>query len=173
MLDSIWLVDVLYGVAVEDTLAFAGGNNLHIYSVADPANVHEVASWRPPYGVSRLCYSAPYLYATCYDAGVCILETVMTGLAEEHSLLKSEAGVRAWPTVTQGALWIECRGRLTGQPRCYDVSGAAVCASLQATSCGDGLWLLDLSQLPNGVYGVGGTLDGRILIQKIVKPERR
>ena len=66
-----------------DSLVFVGGTWIHVVDASDPRNLRVVGTWTPPYLVRRLEYHAPYLYAACYEAGVCILETVQVGVGEE------------------------------------------------------------------------------------------
>jgi len=69
-------------VLVGDTMLFIGGDLMHVVNVADPLDPREIATWRPPRWIRRVTFNAPYVYAACYEAGVCVLETVVAGLAE-------------------------------------------------------------------------------------------
>ncbi len=96
VLDSVYAEKWWNDIVVDDSLAFAGGTWVQVLDVSDPRNMRLVGSWAPPYLVRRLEYRAPYLYAACYEAGVCILKTAQVSISEEHG--------RARPEVRSGAL---------------------------------------------------------------------
>jgi len=153
-LDSIWMVDVLNGVAVADTLAFAGGNDLHVYSVADPTNIQEVGNWRPPYAVSRLYYRPPHLYASCFNAGICILETTLVGISEDDGVRVETGLLRLSPNPARLGAWVRRSVELAvrGQWSLLDMTGKVVLAgSLQP---GQSRTWLDLKGTSAGVYVV-------------------
>jgi hypothetical protein len=83
VIDSLYLEQWWNDVAVADSLVFVGGTWIHVADASDPRNLRVVGTWTPPYLVRRLEYHTPYLYAACYEAGVCILETVQVGVGEE------------------------------------------------------------------------------------------
>jgi len=85
VIDSLYLEQWWNDVALEDSLVFAGGTWIHVVDASDPRNLRVVGTWTPPYLVRRLEYRTPYLYAACYEGGVCILETVQVGVGEELS----------------------------------------------------------------------------------------
>jgi hypothetical protein len=89
VLDSLYLTDTLWwnDVVVVGSLAYVGGERVWVVDVSDPQNLRLVpgVSWTPPYEVRRLVYAPPHLYAACYEAGVCVLETVQVGVGEELS----------------------------------------------------------------------------------------
>jgi hypothetical protein len=164
------------GVALVDRLLYVGGDIVHVVDVADPLHPVEVGTWIPPYETRRLCYAAPYLYAASYDAGVCILETVPTGLEESPEKGGITKEVRLSPSVTTGRIAVETRsgpGELTLS--LYDASGAKV-KELQASTARSGIRLrveLDLSGFPDGIYFVSLKGKDRSFTTKVVKTKGR
>ena len=164
------------GIALVDTLLYVGGDILHVLDVTDPLNPTEVATWLPPYETRRLCYAAPYLYAASYDAGVCILETVPTGLEE----LPEKGGItkEVWlsPSVTTGRIAVETRSGPNGLTlSLYDACGAKV-MELQASAARSGTRIqfeLNLSGFPDGIYFVSLKGNDRSFTTKVVKTKGR
>jgi hypothetical protein len=159
VLDSLHLTDTLWwnDIVVVDSVAFVGGERVWGVGVSDPGNLRLVPglAWAPPYTVRRLAYSAPYVYAACYDAGVCILETTATALAEHGSGEGLKGTVRVGPSPTRGRVDIvlgEASTR-TVSARVLDIAGKEV---MRRRVCSDaGRVTIDLSELPAGVYFVG------------------
>jgi hypothetical protein len=112
------------GVALIGKLLYVGGDIMHVLDVSDPLDPVEVASWLPPYDITRLSYSEPWLYAACYDAGVCVLETLQLGIQEPspravRRMKPMPTVVRraAWKSVTSGAVVFDAMGRRVTQAR--------------------------------------------------------
>jgi hypothetical protein len=68
-----------YDVLAVDSLLYFGGLDFRVLSLADPGHPVEIGRYSTPYRVRKLFYSAPYVYAACLNAGVCIFETTSTG----------------------------------------------------------------------------------------------
>jgi hypothetical protein len=164
------------GVALVGTLLYVGGDLLHVLDVSDPLSPTEVTAWRPPYDARRLVYDSRYLYAACYEAGVCILETMPTGIGEriEKGGVTSQFSVS--PSITDGPVVIKTDSRVMSTDVClYDAAGARVNekqTGVRRDESGFCLWL-DLSSLPDGVYFVNLHGDERSFTTKVVKTKGR
>ncbi|MBM3316143.1 T9SS type A sorting domain-containing protein, partial [candidate division WOR-3 bacterium] len=140
-------------VALVDTVAYIGGWQLKTVSVADPRQPYEIGSrWSPPsYYVPRLTCVEPHLYVACSDGGVCILETLQTGVGELGGCLLP-ARVLASPSVTRGMVVLDLSSiHLPCELTVYDVLGAEVArqvlrqnrtAQVDLTARSDGVYLL-------------------------------
>jgi len=149
VLDSVIVPRTMHDVVVVDTIAYCAGWEMATVSVADPRNLRRLPDgWAPPSWMRRVVSVPPYLYACCTEGGVCILETLQTGVSE-GSTQSPRGQVRVVPTVTAGRVRF-----LGGDARpwhgavvVFDASGAQVARA--ATDC-DGE--VDLTNAPGGVY---------------------
>jgi hypothetical protein len=154
VIDSLWLTDTLWwnDVAVNGSLAYVGGERVLTVDISDPVNLRVRGTLVPPYLVQRLFYAAPYIYAACYEAGVCVLETVQVGMSEELSRARlverpgrvcpnpayQFAAVRAGPDL-ESAVMRDVLGRLV---RTFKPSGAVF--TMDLTGLGAGLYFIEL-----------------------------
>ncbi|MFO7689440.1 MAG: hypothetical protein R6W83_02640 [Cryobacterium sp.] len=167
-LDSVYVERTMFDVAVIDTITYVGGWVMRAVSIADPLNLRVLDYlWVPPSQyIRRLVQSPPYVYVCATDGGVCIMETLATGLSERTNGEAEGSEVKLVPSHGGGRL------RLSGPtPRSLsitvsDVAGRTVCRKTLRLPA-----VLDLTALPDGVYFVGaGT--GRS-VGKYVKSTRR
>ena len=163
------------GIELVDSLLYIGGDILHVVSVADPLNPREVGYWYPPWKIRRLLYDARYLYAACWNAGVCILETTSTGLEER---VLSDLGVnylKATPTITAHKVALEVAVAVWPvKASVYDIAGNKLkSVEYQKSSSSFSRWELDLSEFPAGVYIVCLEDRNRKFSAKVVKTKRR
>ncbi len=171
VLDSVIVPRTMHDVAVVDTIAYCAGWEMAFVSVADPRNLHRLPDrWVPPSWIRRVIYAPPYIYTCCTDGGVCIHETLETGISEEAK--RSVVGqVTVAPTVTTG--WVRFLTNdaepWQGQVTVYDATGAQ-CA---VTSGFNGSRNIDLSSAPGGVYLLRLKTDKGSSIVKVVKTARR
>jgi len=160
----------------DDTLAAVSGDYVHLINVRDPLNPREVCRWTPPSDVPRLSYVAPYLYVACWDAGVCVLETTQTGVAETRPTAGRPAMIRAMPTVTAGRLRVVAAdGKSVSDLRLYDIAGKEVMRAAMGLGkpAASSVLTLDLAGLPTGVYVLKGIVGRQATITRIVKITRR
>jgi hypothetical protein len=164
------------GIALVDTLLYVGGDIVHVVDVADPLNSVEVGTWILPGATRRLSYAAPCLYAACYEAGVCILESVPPGLEESPEKGGITKEIRLSPSVTTGRIAVEAWAGADRLSVClYDASGAKV-KELQASTARSGTRLrfeIDLSGFPDGIYFVSLKGNDRSFTTKVVKTKGR
>ena len=163
------------GVVLVGSLLYVGGDLMHIVDVADPANPVEVGSWRPPSDIRRLCYAAPYIYAAAYDAGVCVLETLQTGIAERPSVSPSERRATAYPNLTTDLVTVEVTGSdERARIELFNAAGLRVQVPgiAEDNSSGRRRWQLSLSRLPAGVYVLRILQGGSNFTVKVARTRR-
>ena len=150
---------------MDDTLAAVSGNYVHLVNVRDPLSPREVCRWSTPSGGSpHLSYVAPYLYVACSDAGVCVLETTATGVAEPKQV--ESVRTRKGATVVRGVLMIGDRGQKTGdRAELLDVSGRKVMDLKPGAN--------DVRALAPGVYFVREAQAQAQAVRKVVLTGRR
>jgi hypothetical protein len=113
------------GVALVGTRLYVGGDVMHVLDVSSPANPLEVASWRLPYDVGKLHYAEPYIYAACYDAGVCVLETLHVGLEDVAAQPQVHPCITVEPSPARQRMTVRCP--ITAQDvRVLDITGREV-----------------------------------------------
>ncbi|MBM3315308.1 hypothetical protein FJY71_05645 [candidate division WOR-3 bacterium] len=171
LLDSVSVYDITSDVIVIDTLAIVSGYKLHLFNVADPRDIRKVGEWTAPGWGRRLRYSAPYIYAGCFGAGVCILETVTVGMSER-------AGARPLPSVRLGAtlvsggveLAVQVKGGGPIGIRLFDVTGRMALTRDERGTPGDLTRLrVSVRELPAGVYLVQVRADGTVNTLRFTK----
>ena len=160
-------------MVVGESLLFAGGQTLYVIDKRDPRNLRLAGRWTPPEEFRRLLWSPPYIYAACYEAGVCILETLPTGIAERRSSDLGPRGVFAHPSVTRGALAVDL-SRPTDVIYVRDAAGRRIAGPF--TKGGDANVCrleIDLSGHPDGVYFIESATTSTTRTAKVIKTGRR
>ncbi len=159
---------------VAGSFAYVSEDVVHIVDVADPRNLRLVGTASVPYWTRRLYYSAPYLYACCAEGGVCILETIPTGVAESKPARLKGRQLALSPSVTAGWLTVSAMAVAgSSELTVYDVTGKEV-LRLSAPAQRNGLterWPVDLSRLSAGVYvlrldGSGVSQTGKVVLTR-------
>jgi hypothetical protein len=173
LVDSLHVGDFVSAVAVADTLLYIGcDQGMRVVNVADPSNPIVVGFASAPYPVWKVTYDAPYIYAVCSNAGVCVFETTQTGVAE-----RSQTGTRTrhWlgirPTVSTDAITIAWAGFGCGQVRLsvYDATGRRVARKQEPGYAFDGEAKLSLGRLAPGAYFIEVKSAQRTEIRKVLK----
>jgi hypothetical protein len=154
-LDSVPLENVMFDIAVIDTVAYVGGWAVRAVSVADPWNLRVLSyRWVPPSRyIRRLVQAPPYVYVCATDGGVCIMELAPAGVSEERPGAEVRQAGRVWPSVTRGR--VSVGGDRTGRWQMMDVTGRKV-VDLRA---GEN----DVSGLGPGVYIVRQCSSGPVV----------
>jgi len=127
VIDTLNLGDAPTDVAVVGSRAYVSGgfNWVKVVDVSDPAALKLEGTWFGPGWTRRLEYAAPYLYAACSEAGVCILETLPTGIAEPRQRIGGQA--RSGASVVRGVLFLPANGEgRIARGELLDVSGRSV-----------------------------------------------
>jgi len=102
LLDSLSVGPNTYWVEAVGTLLYTG--NRDGVRVVDAADVHDmrVRGFCPtPYTVNRLTHQSPYIYAACWEAGVCVLESTQVGIDDSivYSQRSSDVSVAPNPGI--------------------------------------------------------------------------
>lgn len=174
LLDTVPLVDFITDVVVMDTLAVVSGRKLHVFNVSDPRELRLLGTWTAPGWCHKLFYTPSYIYAACYDAGVCILETTTTSLHDDRVFRHWTSGVRVWPSVATGRVRVEADEPVRAVS-VFDAAGTRLAeGTRQLTIRRDSRrWDIDCTGLPAGVYFVEVTTREAYVTTKVVKPKGR
>ena len=170
VLDTVGIPDWKSDVIVGESLLFAGGQTLYVIDKRDPRNLRIVGRWTPPEEFRRLLWSPPYIYAACYGAGVCILETRPTGIAERHSADFGRHGGGVFPSVTRGPFAVDLDRWPADGVYVRNATGQRVAG--QFTKGGDAIVRrleMDLSGYPDGVYFIEATTTTAARTAKVIK----
>jgi hypothetical protein len=165
-------------VIVLDTLAYVGcyWNAMRVMSVADPHNMRMVGSAAVPQTAWRIAYAAPYVYAACFDGGVCIFETTTTAVDEGSGARLPSNGIRVLGSVTAGIATIELLDA-TGKEvhlQVFDIAGNRIGkADALVASRGTTRHQLDLTGEAAGVYVVRVCVGNRAYRLRITKLQPR
>ncbi len=177
VLDSLPMTDTLWwnDVVVVGSVAYVGGELIQPVDVSDPRNLRLLGEgWRPPYLVRRLCYAAPYIYAGCYEAGVCVLETTQVGVKELPRITRHREKVSVVPSITTGAVWLSMSGTPGGIEivEVYNATGSKM-KIIDGLSKPELVCRLDLSEDPAGVYIVRLKAGDKTFTARVIKTQGR
>ena len=153
-IDSINLGHTARGLAVVDTVVYATSlGNLYAVNVVDLHQPRVVGTGALPYDAKRIAYAEPYLYVACWDAGVCVFETVAVGVAEPKGGVSPCGGLRIAPNPTAGCVEILAPGVSTGYVMVRDIAGRVLQQEAARVSAEGGV-MVDIRGLQAGVYFV-------------------
>jgi hypothetical protein len=161
-------------VVVIGSTAYASENVIRILDVSDPSNLRIVGQANVPYWTPRLVYAEPYLYACCAEGGICVLETVPPGIAEQRRVTGGGSCLTVAPSIATGRLVLKGRElRAGGRLAVFDITGKEVLRLIMPAQQGEasGRWPVDLSRLSAGVYVLrleenGVTEVGKVVINR-------
>jgi hypothetical protein len=164
---------------VVDTLAYFGGLDFRVLNVADPSRPVEIGRYSTPWRVKRLFYAAPYVYAACFGAGVCILETTTsTGVDEVEASGEKLQPLSVFPNPTTGTVRVcgAAPQATNGRIRLYDAAGRLALEVPLESNAGLRAFSqpVDMSHLPSGTFFV--RMEGPITntkFQKVIKMKGR
>jgi hypothetical protein len=159
VVDSLTFGKMVYDVLIRDTVAYlACSDGLRTASVA---NVHDmrVTGFTPlPYYGWRLTDDSAHIYVAVQDAGICVFDTAVTGVAEPDGRT-APVGLRVTPRVSAGRFRIAAAA--AGTAAVYNPGGRRV-AEVEVGA------ELDISALADGVYvvvvrGRSGTSSAKVV----------
>jgi hypothetical protein len=153
--------------AVGTLLYTANPDGVRVVDAADVHNMRVRGYATTPYGVGRLSYASPYLYAACGEAGVCVFESTQVGVSEptKGGGEYTELSIRPNPVRTNAVLSVF--GESPGTVTVRDIAGRAVrCATKRRAN---GEVVLDMAAIPPGVYFVEGRTGATSVRVKFVK----
>jgi hypothetical protein len=158
-----------YDVVVKDTYAYVGSRfGLQIFDISNPINPREIGFYSTPDYIRRLFCDDQYIYAACFSAGMCILEKMPVGIAENEDNSTRTYNLSFTPNPTKGKVKIS--GVSEGIICIYNIAGREVGKKIIKA----GLPFnqeLDLSNLPQGCYIIyikesGSIRAGKVIINK-------
>jgi hypothetical protein len=104
LIDSLSVGSGTDWVEAVGSLLYTGHpDGVRVIDASDVHNMRVRGAAGTPRAVDRLAYRSPYLYVSCWEAGVCIFESTEVGVAEPGSRLERRA--RSCPTVLRAAGW--------------------------------------------------------------------
>jgi hypothetical protein len=115
-------------------------------------------------------YREPYIYAVCLEAGVCVLETVSTGVAGPAPCGARSQTFDVWPTVAAGLVLVRT-DNVAGPVRLtlFDAAGQRMKVVRSKRAVGSTTTSLPMADLLPGVYVVRAEWAGFAGSQKVVK----
>jgi len=164
LLDSLDVGSSTYWVEAVGTLLYVGSRDgVHVVDAGDVHNMRVRGFATTPETVKRLTYASPYLYASCWNAGVCIFESTQVGVDDVPVDLQPVRGhARVVPTPATDCIELTsdwCLGERAGIV-VRDIAGREVMRPSRAASPGRSVRLC-VASLPRGVYFVEATGDDR------------
>ena len=173
-IDSMGFGQTAFDVVVIDTLAYVGCRDmLRLVSVADPRNPKLMGYHSLPRYAWRLFYSAPYVYAACAEAGICIFETTQVGIEEQDRIrISTSLEVNAVPNPTTHWVMLSLgyAGGTNADVVIRDVLGREVeRISVEVGASQDTGIRLNIGELCAGVYFFELKLEAKTEIVKVVK----
>jgi hypothetical protein len=163
-----------YDVVVKDSFAYVGCAILKVINVSDPLYPFEVGHYTTPYRVRKIYVDTNYIYCTCFDAGMSILENMLTGIKEEEN-------IQIFPvfTISPNPVFDRVVIRINNQQGSkyeifmHDALGKLVVSKIMRFDRGSKEEALNISNLSDGVYFVTIRRDYQNKITKIVKIKGR
>lgn len=135
-------------VVVVGSTAYVGEAVIRLVDVTDPRALRLVGQTSVPYWTERLVYAAPFLYACCLDAGVCIFETTYVGVNERDTFGATSLGrLVVYPNPTTGTVAVSAE-RAARSAVLRDVAGREI----RTFEAGRTNFRVDLTGLRSGLY---------------------
>jgi hypothetical protein len=167
-IDSISLGPNTYWVEAVGNLLYTGNRDgVHVVDASDVHNMREVGYCSTPYTVKRVHHSSPYIYASCWDAGVCIFESTQVAIAEPYGpRLPEVQHFRVEPSPAVSHVKLAGLRRTPERLMVRDVAGRVVMMPSSGRSTGP---VIDVSELPSGLYFVEALMERKRRVAKFVK----
>jgi hypothetical protein len=164
-------------IKIRGDYAYTGGQPLQIVDIRDPLHPVVIDSISLPYGVRRFCTDSTHVYAACYNAGVCVLDTFVVGLADSVGRISSNRGCRLLGTVTCNTAKVVFSTNEPGRARItvHDAAGRAVAGPVtwMCARPGEQTATVDLADQPAGVYTIGIVSDQQTQMFRVIKLSER
>ena len=105
LLDSLSVGPGTYWVEAVGSLLYTGQRDgVRVIDASDIHNMRVRGFAGTPRTVDRLTYESPYLYVSCWEAGVCIFESTQVAIAEPKQSEGTQA--RKGASVVRGVLFL-------------------------------------------------------------------
>jgi len=156
VLDSLSVGSNTYWVEAVDSLLYTGNQDgVHVIDARDIHNLRVLAYVPTPDFSIRLTHTVPYVYAACYGGGVCIFDTVTTGVSETQPALLTTDDLHLAPSPVRDHATVRIRNVQRKEVRCntYTVAGTRVPVAVSVS--GENGWTvlrIDLRSVASGVY---------------------
>jgi hypothetical protein len=168
LIDSLSVGPNTAWVEAVGTLLYTGNRDgVRVVDAFDVHNMRVRGFCATPYSVDRLTFASPYIYAACWDAGVCVAETTAVGLAEETRQVPPRMALSVCPNPA-GTTCVLTSSSGLGVIVVRDIAGRRV-ASIPVEKTGERRARLNLSGLKSGVYFVEAQDGGRTVINKLIR----
>jgi hypothetical protein len=172
LLDSLSVGPNTYWVEAVGSLLYTGNRDgVRVIDASDVHNMRVRGFCSTPYTVKRLTYASPHIYASCWEAGVCVLESTQVGVNETTAGFRpARALVSVVPSPATDCIALTFDGYLGDRTAIVvrDVTGKEV-MRLNRGAASDRSVYLDVTSLASGVYYMDVTGPGRRESAKFVK----
>jgi hypothetical protein len=171
LIDSLSVGPNTYWVEAVGSLLYVGSRDgVRVIDASDVHNMRVRGFCSTPYTVRRLTYASPYIYASCYEAGVCVLESTQVGVNETTADFRPTGGyLSVVPNPATDRIALTLDGYLGERPAIVvrNVTGREV-MRLNGVATNQPVYA-DVTGLPCGLYYVEATGSGRHESAKFVK----
>jgi hypothetical protein len=168
-LGAVYVSGAGHDVKVLGGYAYVGADGLGLVDISDLRSPRLLAYYSTPDFVMRVVCDSPHVYAACYSGGVCIFDTLTTGVNEGESIPRRAIDVVLASSPARDQVTVRIRNAEREEVMCnvYSVAGARVLAPVSVSYGGGCTSLrLDLRSASSGVYLL------RVRVGKTVCPLR-
>jgi len=155
LIDSLSVGPNTYWVEAVGSLLYTDNRDgVRVVDASDIHNMQVRGFTATPYTVKRLTYKSPYIYAACWEAGVCIFESTQVGVNERTAGFRPmQVYVSVVPSPAADCVALTLGGYLGDRPTIVvrDVTGREV-MRLNRGAANDRPVYLDVTSLAGGVY---------------------
>jgi hypothetical protein len=154
LIDSLSVGPGTYWVEAVGSLLYTGNRDgVRVVDASDVHNMRVRGFATTPEVVKSLTYRSPYVYAACWDAGVCIFESTQVGISEVENAVGGSRGLILRPNPARASVTLLGPGAMQKSITIRDVAGRVVpCAVVEREQDGDVRF--DLTGISHGVYFV-------------------
>ena len=164
LIDSFSVGSGTYWVEAAGSLLYTGHRDgVRVIDASDVHNMRVRGFRSTPYTVKRLTYATPHIFASCWDAGVCIFESTQVGVRDEVTDTRPAQGyLRVVPSPAIDCIALTSDGHLGGKAAIVvrDVTGREVMRPNRAAIL-DLPARINVAGLARGIYFVEVTDAGR------------
>lgn len=171
LIDSLSVGPSTSWVEAVGSLLYVGSRDgVRIVDISDVHNMRVRGFTSTPYSVKRLTYTSPYLYASCWEAGVCILESTQVAVDDAAHTGPALCRLRALPSPATGSIALTSSVPFGDEAVIIvrDVMGKEVIRLNSVATISRSVHV-DVTCLPCGLYYVEVTGSGRRESVKFVK----
>ena len=162
-------------VVVRGDRAYVGCTaDLVVYDISDPVQPTEVGYHTAPYYVSRVFFDGTYIYAACYEAGLCIFETLPSSAIRcegpsVHQDARLTTRFTPNPVSASGVLWLKGATSSLLEVAIRDVTGRLMRNTCLMPQAGLLNLSLNFERLSPGIYFVSVRQERSTATIKVVR----